>query len=90
MSSANGANVDARRRARIRRLLAAYFVFSGLALVWPLHGWLGNHVEPRVLGLPWSFAYVLAIVVANFGVLAFAYRRRWIDDDPRPGSDGHG
>lgn len=81
MSSAKGANAARERAKRVRRLLAAYFVVSAALLIWPLHGWLGNHIEPRVLGLPWSYAYVLSIVLANFGVLALSYRRRWIDDE---------
>lgn len=80
MASANGANPRSVRQRRLRTILAAYFVFSGALLIWPLHGWLGNTIEPRVLGLPWSYAYVLSIVLANFGVLALSHRRRWIDD----------
>ena len=50
-------------------------------LVAPLYGWWGNHVEPRVVGLPWSLVSVLLVVAANFGVLAWLYARRLIDDE---------
>ena len=60
------------------RTLAAitYFGFSTALLVAPAYTYLGNRVHPRVLGIPWSFAYVLLIVVANFGVLGLMYRFR--------------
>lgn len=62
--------------ARFCRLVALlYFGGSIVALTSPVFGWLGNHIEPRVLGLPWSLVYVLLIVAANFGVLVFLYRR---------------
>lgn len=84
MSSAKGANSQDARKRGLRpiwpRILVAYFLVSSALLIWPLHGWLGNHIEPRVFGLPWSYAYVLSIVVANFIVLALSYRYRWVDD----------
>ncbi len=52
------------------RLAIAYFVTATLALVWPLYGWFGNSIEPRVFGLPWSLTYVLLVIVANTLVLA--------------------
>lgn len=63
-----------------QKVAALYFVFATLMLVWPLFEWLGNHVEPRVLGMPWSMAYVLGIVVLNFFVLVGLYRFRVIDE----------
>jgi hypothetical protein len=51
------------------RLLAIYFVLCALALVWPGYAWLGNRVEPWVLGLPLSFAYNIGWVVLTFAVL---------------------
>lgn len=82
MRSAGSATIVSSRRTRVRRGLVVYFVCSGTCLIWPLHGWLGNTIEPRVLGFPWSFAYVFAVVIANFGVLALAYHRHWVDDAP--------
>lgn len=69
-----------RRRTLGPRLAAAWFLLSTLALVWPVYPWLGNHVEPRVLGLPWSLVYVLLVIAANFGALALLYRFHVVDD----------
>lgn len=73
------------------RLALAWFGLSTLLLVWPLFHRLGNAVHPMVLGLPWSFFYVLAIVLANFGALVFLYVARWVDaEEPQiePSGDG--
>lgn len=61
-------------------LAVLWFLLSAAALVWPLYPWLGNHVHPRVLGLPWSLVYVLLVIAANFGALLLLYRLRVIDD----------
>ena len=63
------------------RLAVAYFAVSTLVLIAPVYTAVGNRVEPRVLGLPFSLVYVLAVIAANVGVLAFLYRARWVDDD---------
>lgn len=49
-------------------------------LVWPIFPWLGNHVHPRVFGLPWSLVYVLLVVAANAVVLGLLVRFRILDD----------
>ncbi len=56
------------------RLAIAYFVASAALLVAPLYTVLGNHIEPRVFGLPWSLVYVLGVIAANFAALAWMYR----------------
>jgi len=61
-------------------LAVAWFVLSTAALVWPVYPWLGNHIEPRVLGLPWSLVWVLLVIAANFAVLLLLYRLRVVDD----------
>lgn len=73
------------RARRIGRAALGYFALSALALVAPVYTTLGNHIEPRVLGLPWSLVYVLAVVLANAAVLAVLYVGRWVD-----GEDGIG
>jgi hypothetical protein len=74
---------DARpaRRPRIAALALAWFVVSTLLLVSPIFFWLGNTIEPRVLGLPFSLAYVLGVVAINSVVLAVLYVTRVIDDE---------
>ena len=52
----------------------SYFAAVTLALIWPIYPWLGNHVEPRVMGLPWSLFYVLAWILADPGVLMVLHR----------------
>ncbi len=56
------------------RLAIAYFVVSTVVLVAPVYTWLGNSIEPRVFGLPWSLVYVLGVIAANLGVLTWMYR----------------
>jgi hypothetical protein len=67
----------------VTRLLARaaplYFALSTAFLVWPLYPWLGDRIEPRVLGLPWSLAYVLAVIAANTAVLTGLYLGRVVD-----------
>ena len=62
------------------RLALAWFVFSAALLVWPLYPWLGNHIHPRVLSLPWSLTWVLLVVATNFVVLLVLHRFRVVDD----------
>lgn len=57
------------------RLAIAYFLVSTLLLTAPVFTWLGNAIEPRVLGLPWSLTYVLGVIAANFAVLLVLYRK---------------
>lgn len=67
-------------RARLAlRLSLAYFAVSTALLVWPLYPALGNAIEPRILGLPWSLVYVLAVIIANAATLMILYVGRWID-----------
>ena len=68
-------------QSRLTRAAALYFVASTVVLVAPVYTWFGNHVEPRVFGLPWSLCYVLGVIATNFIVLALLYRYRVIDDD---------
>ena len=57
------------------RLAIAYFVVSTGVLVAPVYTALGNRIEPRVLGLPWSLVYILGVIAANFAVLVWMYRK---------------
>ena len=47
-------------------LFATFVVVCLLALVWPLYGRLGGSIEPYVLGLPWSLAWVVGWVLLTF------------------------
>ncbi len=57
------------------RLAIAYFIASTAVLVAPIYTVWGNRIEPRVFGLPWSLAYVLGVIAANFAVLVWMYRK---------------
>jgi hypothetical protein len=50
-------------------LLALYALVCMAALVWPGYAWLGNRIEPVVLGLPLSFAWNVGWVVLTFAVV---------------------
>ena len=69
---------------RVTRRLAArlaplFFVVMTALLVWPLYPWLGNAIEPRVFGLPWSLAYVIGIIVVDAAALTALYLLRVVD-----------
>ena len=73
-----------RRRPRLRDLLFAAFVVCCLgALTWPAYAWLGNRIEPFVLGLPFSLAWVVGWVLAAFVALALYHAT---DDAPDGGA----
>jgi hypothetical protein len=76
------------RSPRWAQVAALWFVFSTALLVWPIYPWVGNHVHPRVLGLPWSLVWVLLVIATNAVVLNVLYRRRLVDDreldEPEP------
>ena len=50
-------------------LLAIYAVLCLAAMTWPVYAWLGNRIEPYVLGLPFSLAWVVGWVLLTFVVL---------------------
>jgi len=66
----------------------AYFVVATASLIWPVYPALGNRIEPRLLGLPFSLTYVLGVVIVNTGVLAALYRARVIDSEEVEPRDG--
>jgi drug/metabolite transporter (DMT)-like permease len=70
-----------RRRTRVRTGAAlVWFSLSTVLLIAPVFPWLGNRIEPRVAGLPWSLVWVLGVVALNFAALAWLYATRSIDD----------
>ena len=59
-----------RTRDRIRNaLLGLYVAACLLALTWPVYAVHGNSIEPYVLGLPHSLAWVVGWVLLTFVVL---------------------
>jgi hypothetical protein len=43
---------------------------------WPFVHVLANRIEPRIIGLPFLYAYLLLIYIAMLGVLLWMLRRR--------------
>lgn len=60
-----------RRGPRLAFLVVT--VLSGLALVWPIYPLAGG-IRPYVLGLPFSFAWVVGWLVVMFVALVLLYR----------------
>ncbi len=66
--------------ARIRHVAftCAYFALAVLALIHPVFTSLGDRIEPRFMGLPFSMVYVLGWIGLNTLVLIWMYRARII------------
>lgn len=69
---------------RLQIAAVGYFAVSTAFVIAPLYDLLGNHVEPRVVGLPWSLVYVLLVVAINFAVLLGLYWARVVDAREAP------
>lgn len=69
------------RRSLLARVAPPFFIATTALLVWPLYPWLGNSIEPRVLGLPWSLVYVLAVIFIDAAALTALYMLRVVDAD---------
>jgi len=68
------------RRPGANLLLGVYLVVALGALTWPGYTWAGRLLEPRVLSLPFNFAWVVGWAVLTCLVLcAFEWTRR--EDD---------
>jgi hypothetical protein len=72
--------VKPRRRAwwpasRAGRAAAGIFVALFALTQPPLVFWIANRIEPRILGLPFLFAWLLAVYLLLIGVLLLARRR---------------
>lgn len=54
----------------LRNALFALYLLACLgAMTWPGYAMFGNSIEPYVLGLPFSFVWVVSWVVGTFIVL---------------------
>ena len=69
------------RRPLLARVAPLFFIATTALLVWPLYPWLGNAIEPRVLGLPWSLVYVLGVIFIDAAALTGLYWLRVVDAD---------
>ena len=48
-------------------------MISGLALIWPIYPFAGS-IRPYLLGLPYSFAWVVGWLIVMFVALVLLYR----------------
>ena len=48
-------------------------LIAGLALIWPVYP-LASGIQPYVLGLPFSFAWVMGWLIVMFVALVLLYR----------------
>lgn len=72
-----------RRHRRSRMAFAAVVTAAAAALVWPVYG-LFSAVEPMILGLPLSLAWVVVWMTLVFAALAWLYRRDHADGNGGP------
>lgn len=70
------------RERRTYRAATGFFVLLFFGLIWPIYP-LFSGIYPRVLGVPFSLAYVVGLVLLSFAVLLALFR--W---DDRHGSSG--
>jgi hypothetical protein len=68
---------DDTRSPALQMFLVVSFL-SGLALIWPVYPFAAD-LRPYVLGLPFSFAWVVGWLVVMFGALVLLYRTDEID-----------
>jgi len=59
-----------------KTLFWIYVVCCLLAVCWPGYARFGNSIEPYVLGIPFSLAWVVGWVIATFIVLSLFHVTR--------------
>jgi hypothetical protein len=59
---------------RAHVLFAGYCVLALSGVTWPVYTRLGNRIQPLVLGLPFSLAWIVGWVVATFVALVLYER----------------
>ena len=58
----------------VHALFATHCALTLFACTWPGYSWLGNRVEPFILGLPFSLAWLIGWVVATLIALVLYER----------------
>jgi hypothetical protein len=72
-------------RSRLRHGLFGIYVAVCVTMIcWPGYAWLGNSIEPYVLGLPFSLAWVVGWVLLTFLVLVVYHLSAQRSGDGRP------
>jgi hypothetical protein len=74
------------RERVVYRAVTFFFVALFFALIWPVYGLFGG-IRPLILGVPFSLAYVVCLLLAGFVVLLalFLWEGRRPDPDDPPG-----
>jgi TRAP-type C4-dicarboxylate transport system permease small subunit len=60
---------DRGRRRWLDALFALHCAATLIALVWPVYAWAGARIEPRLLGLPFSMAWIVLWILLTFAAL---------------------
>jgi hypothetical protein len=70
------------RRYGLRDGLLAIYVLACLAANgWPGYAWFGNSIQPYVLGVPFSLAWIMGWVLLTFVVVGVYYATGEEDDE---------
>lgn len=64
--------VDRSDRRGVYVAVALFYVFLFLAVIWPVYPAFAT-IEPRILGMPFSMAYVVAALLLSFSALLWLY-----------------
>jgi len=79
-----------RRPAWPHVAFALFCACAFVALTWPVYPRLGNRIEPRVLGLPFSLAWIVGWTVASLIALVLYERGVSRRSEQSSGPDGDG
>lgn len=77
-------------RRRRRRIFLAIFAVVFAALLWPIHAAVAARVFPLVLGLPFSFFWVVLLLSVQFFALLWLFLGEKDEPERRPGPAGPG
>ena len=58
----------------VHALFATHCLLTLAAVTWPGYAYLGNRIEPRVLGLPFSLAWLIGWILATLVALVLYER----------------
>lgn len=76
------------RSRLVTPLALLYFALATATLIWPIYPRYFDRIEPRLLGLPFSLAWILIVIAANFVAVALLYHFRLVDE--REHEEGQG
>ena len=83
-----GAPMRSRRPAWPHVAFALFCLCALAALTWPVYPRLSNRIEPRLLGLPFSLAWIVGWIVAS--LVALVLYERFVSRRSEHGSEADG